>query len=46
MVKNIKKKAIIEEPARPKNLPNRLSKTKERSGKYKTSKYIFLIHIV
>jgi len=41
VVISIKKKAIIEEPERPKNLPNKLSIIKERRGKYKTSKYIF-----
>lgn len=40
VVRNIREKAIIAEPWRPKNLPNRLNKKKESKGKYKTNKYI------
>ena len=40
VVKNISKKAIIEEPCRPKNRPNKLISKKDKSGKYKTNRYI------
>lgn len=40
VVKNISRKAIIDEPWRPNNRPKKLINKKERRGKYKTNKYI------